>query len=115
MINNPDLADTILSRISEDSFITSFNKRVFGILLRRIKDMRSVSLMDISEEFTNDEISSIASILSSRPRENNPKRAINEYIDILLEEKDRLSVEQAETISDEEMLEHFKKLRERKK
>ena len=115
LINNPDLADTILSRISEDSFITSFNKRVFGILLRRIKDMRSVSLMDISEEFTNDEISSIASILSSRPRENNPKWAINEYIDILLEEKDRLSVEQAETISDEEMLEHFKKLRERKK
>lgn len=115
LINNPDLADTITSRISADSFVTSFNKRVFGILLERIKDMRSVSLMDISEEFTNDEISSITSILSSRPRENNPKQVIHEYINILLEEKDRILPEQASSISDEEMLEHFRKLRERKK
>lgn len=115
LINNPDLADTIMSRISADSFVTSFNKRVFSVLLERVKEMRSVSPMDISEAFTADEMSSITSILSSRPRENNPKRAIREYIDILLEEKEKISPEKAASASDEEMLEYFKKLRERKK
>lgn len=115
LINNPDLADTIMSRISADSFVTSFNKRVFSVLLERVKEMRSVSPMDISEAFTADEMSSITSILSSRPRENNPKRAIQEYIDILLEEKEKISPEKAASASDEEMLEYFKKLRERKK
>lgn len=82
-----------MSRISADSFVTSFNKRVFSVLLERVKEMRSVSPMDISEAFTADEMSSITSILSSRPRENNPKRAIQEYIDILLEEKEKISPE----------------------
>lgn len=104
-----------MSRISADSFVTSFNKRVFSVLLERVKEMRSVSPMDISEAFTADEMSSVTSILSSRPRENNPKRAIREYIDILLEEKEKISPEKAASASDEEMLEYFKKLRERKK
>ena len=62
LINNPDLADTIMSRISADSFVTSFNKRVFSVLLERVKEMRSVSPMDISEAFTADEMSSITSV-----------------------------------------------------
>lgn len=115
LINNPDLADTIMSRINPDNFITSFNKRVITTLLERVKDSRSISLMDISGEFSNDEISSIASILTARPRENNPKRAVSEYIDILLEENEKMTPEQVASASDEEIMEQMKKLKERKK
>lgn len=115
LINNPDLADTILSRIGPEKFITTFNRRVVTIILDRIKDSRPASLMDISGEFSNDEISSIASILTARPRENNPKQAVNEYIDILLEENNKMTPEQAASASEEEIMEHMKKLRERKK
>lgn len=114
LINNPDLADTILSRISPDKFITSFNRRIFTILIDRIKDSRSISLMDISGELSTDEVSSVASILTARPRENNPVQAVNEYIDILLEENEKMTPEQIDSASNEEIMEHMRKLRERK-
>ncbi len=115
LINNPDLADTILSRIDPDKFITSFNRRIFTLLIDRINDSRPISLMDISGELSNEEIGSVASILNARPRENNPKQAANDYINILLDENDKMTPEKAVSASAEEIMEHMKKLKERKK
>ena len=69
----------------------------------------------ISGEFSNEETGSIARILASRPRENDPGRAAEEYIRILTEENEKMTPEQIAQADTQTIMEQLRKLKEKKK
>ena len=70
------------------------------------------SLTDISGEFSNDEVSSIAKILASHPRENDAVQAAREYMQVLAEENEKMSPEQIAQADTQTLMEQLQKLKE---
>ena len=89
LLNKPSLANEVLGRILPENFCTEFNKRIYKSIYERIKDNASISIADLSAEFSVIEISRIAKILSSYIESSNEQETINEYIDVILYEKKR--------------------------
>ncbi len=115
LMYDPDTALKILRKFSSDIFITSFDRKVYEILQDRAMKGYDFSLADISGEFTNDEVSRIAKILASHPRENDSEAAAREYIGVLREQAEQLTPEQIANADNDTIMEQLKKLREKKK
>lgn len=112
---NPDAADTVFSGVSKEQFITSFNRKVYEILKKHAMQGGEFSLTDISGEFSNDEVSSIAKILASHPRENDAVQAAREYMQVLAEENEKMSPEQIAQADTQTLMEQLQKMKEKKK
>lgn len=114
LINNPDLADNILSKITPDVMPTAFNRKVFESIMKRLIEGKSATLADISGEFSNDEMSRIANILSSHLRENDPAGVAEDCINVLLEERDKITPKQAATADMDAILGEIERLKKKK-
>lgn len=64
IINNPDMANTIISELPAEKFVTEFNKRVYSSIIKRNSENKEFSLIDISGDFSTDEISRISEIVN---------------------------------------------------
>ena len=115
MMNNPDIAQQISKELPPDKFVTGFNRNVYGVLLKRLSAGDDISISDISGEFSEEEMSSITRMMLSHPRDPDPSLAAKEYTEILIEQSERLTPEQAETADYDTIMEELRKLREKKK
>ncbi len=115
MMTNPDIAQSVFSQLPPEKFITSFNRKVYEILKKYAESGGEFTLTDISGEFSNDEVSQIAKILASHPRENDPEQAAREYLSVLEEENDKLTPEQIAAADTQTLMEQLQKLKEKKK
>lgn len=93
LLTNPDTISSICQAWSAEKFVTPFYRKVYEIIANRAEQGLTTDQTDISGQFSVDENSQIETILL-RPRENEPFRAAQTYIDILEEESEKLSPEQ---------------------
>ena len=114
MLRNSDVAGKIVKNVNPELFITSFNRRIYEVLRERVKEGREIGIEDISGDFSIDEMGRITDILAVRPRENDPFAAAWEYVKVLENERERLTPEQIEQSSPEELNEYIKRLRKMK-
>ena len=114
MVNHPEVEQYIYSRVPSDSFVTDFNKKLYGYFVNRIEGGYE-PLTSLNEDFTFDEINKIYSILNKTIDKNPTQQALDEYISVIFEEKGKLSKEQiANTSLDEfsQQINNLKKKRE---
>ena len=64
LVKYPDRAEEIYGRLPPEKFSTSFNRRVYQVIMGKIMDGKDYSLTDISGEFSVDEIGAIARIFA---------------------------------------------------
>lgn len=114
MLINPDTAIKIVRIVDPTLFLTSFNRRIYEVLSERVKNGREIGIEDISSDFSVEEMGKITGIIISRPRENDPMGAAEEYIQVLENEKERLTPEQIRQSEPEEINDYIKKLRKKK-
>ena len=60
-------------------------------------------------------MSSIARMLTSHPRENDPRAAAGEYTQVLREESERLTPEQIAKADNDTIMEKLRKMKEKKR
>lgn len=111
IINHPDIANNILSALPVEMFITSFNKRVYQCIANRSLEGRNFSLMDISGDFSTDENSRIAGMLSNYQNNQkgiNPYEFCEEHIKIIKNENQKISVSDLDNKSDEDISNYIK-------
>ena len=112
LINNPDKQMLIENRITADDFVTEFNRKLYVYFSQRIKDKKE-PLTTLSADFTPDEVSAIASIISTYSQLAATNEALEEYINIIKEEKSRPTNEQIANASNEEIDAFLRKLKEK--
>lgn len=112
LINNPDKQMLIENRITADDFVTEFNRKLYVYFSQRIKDKKE-PLTTLSADFTPDEVSAIASIISTYSQLAATNEALEEYISIIKEEKSRPTNEQIANASNEEIDAFLRKLKEK--
>ena len=115
MIHDPDTAMKIARELPADNFVTRFNRHIYEVLKNRIDEGREITMTDISGELTQDEMGRISGMMMSHPREKYPDQAAGEYMEILIEQKQRLTPEQAATADNDTIMEQLRRLREKKK
>lgn len=112
LINNPDMAQYIAGQLPAEKFLTEFNKKIYTTVLERQLENKPAALTDISQFFSVDEMSRIAGLLSQYKKDASTKEVASEYINTILSEHDKLSMQHTATASQEDiqqMLDHLKK------
>lgn len=116
LVNNPDMAGKVTQSLPPQKFVTEFNRRVYSEVTSRILNGESAMLMDISSEFSAEEISRIAKILSNYNVDIATPKSCMEYVDIILEESNKMTPKEiTATMSNEEINRYFKGLGQAKK
>lgn len=115
MIHDHDTASLIAADLSPETFVTSFNRHIYEVLKKRVDEGKEITMTDISEFLTEDEMGSLSGIMMSHPRENSPYDAAQEYIEILKEQKLKLTPQQAASADNDTIMEQIRRMREKKK
>lgn len=110
MMNNPDMGQYINSRITTDDFATGFNKEVYKVVSERLLSGKDVSLTSLSQKFNEEEISYITAYVSTVLPETLHKQALDQCLNVLKEEHRKTAVKSADEMSDNDMLDYFKKM-----
>lgn len=114
LINNSDKLPLIEKNISSDDFVTEFNRRLYIYFSERIK-VHKEPLTALSSDFTSDEVSAIARIISGYATVAATDEALFEYINIIKEEKLKLSESDIAAASADDLDSYLKKLKEKHK
>ena len=115
IILNPDTAVRLRDKLRPEDFITMFDRRIYEILEKRLSEGLEITMADLSGSFSTDEMSRIARMLASHPRENDPDHAAEEYISVLREEAGRLTPEKAAYADNDTIMEQLRKMKEKKR
>lgn len=115
LFQHPDAADRIFSALPPEKFCTAFNRRVYAVIMGKIKDGKAYSLTDISESFSVEEISAVAKILAKYHAVNATEQDAEEYIKVILEENMKLDAESAGSAQPQDIQDYLQRLREQKK
>ena len=114
IILNPDMAVKLRGRIDPGLFVTGFNRRIFEVLSDRMEKGSEITMTDISGEFSTDEMSRIARMLSSHQKEKDAVLAADEYIGVLQEEAQKLTPEKAAQADNDTIMEQLRRMKEKK-
>ncbi len=115
LINHPDSLEYIKAQLTSDKFQNSLMKRYFEYFSARIGD-GFAPLTNVSADFSTDEISKLYQILSKHSAIASTKEALQEYINVILEEnQNNLSQSDIDSMSKDDLNDFLKKLRDSKK
>lgn len=109
---NPDEADQISSRIAPEQFATDFNKKVYSVMLEKIKNSAFSDILSLQSEFSADEMGKITEIEVNSKDVNINKTALDDFINILVSSAD--NSESAKNMSDDEFLKYIQNLKRKK-
>ncbi len=115
IINNPGEAAKIAKLLPPEKLVTSFNRRVYGIITERALDGRNIMPSDISGEFTVEENGKIAGMLASFGGNINSVAARDDCIRVILSENDRITAENAASADISDIEKYLEKLKQQKK
>ena len=103
---HPDFVRTVDANLTEEDFVTAFNRHIFAVLTAHIRAGKSIHLSAMAQELTEEELSALAGIEVLGKSLSNPRRELLECITTLKQEKLKLIQPDLEHMSDEE----FRKL-----
>lgn len=115
LVKNPDSGSKIFEILPPEKFITEFNRRVYERIMGRIKEEKAVSLTELSEGLTPDEISYVAGILAKYDGVSAEWQDAKEYINVIIQENDSRILGNAASAQPGEIEDYLEKLRQQKK
>ena len=112
VINNPDMANNIGKYIAPEDFVTDFNRRVYETVTERIRENRPVSMTDLSQDFSEQEMSRIAGMLYKASVGGETLEAAKDYCKIIKQEKSKAKLK--EPLGDDEAKKLFEEIQKNK-
>ncbi len=114
LIYNPDLVKTAEAEIGEDSFVTSFNNRVYKRVTEVIHNGLTFDVAMLGEDFTPKECGRVAEYQNRMVKGENAAKALMDCIKVLKEEKSN-TLSDSGNLSLDEWASRIKKIAESKK
>lgn len=115
IVKYPEHAIQIYGILPPEKFVTAFNRRVYLVIMGRIIDGKAISLTDISEGFTIEEMASIAKILARFNSVSATRQDADEYISVITQEHAKKNVENAASTPTQDIQSYLQELRSQKK
>ncbi len=115
IVKYPEHAIQIYGILPPEKFVTAFNRRVYLVIMGRIIDGKAISLTDISEGFTIEEMASIAKILARFNSVSATRQDADEYISVITQEHAKKNVENVASTPAQDIQSYLQELRSQKK
>lgn len=114
LLNNNDFYRRLSDELSQELFLTSFHRRVFAQLQKRLETDGTADLAHLSADFDPEEFGRVTRLFMNRSMYLNTLEECRDYIHILREEKQK-QTDQTQDISDDDaFLRSFSRLKEKK-
>lgn len=111
IMNDNNLAKTIISNISPELFETQFNRRVFECIKDIISQDKKPDISIISRyEFSFKEIGRITKMICGYDKNKGTQECINEYIRTMKKEKENKKFKETDNLSELEIQDYIKNL-----
>ncbi len=114
LVNNPDKCEFIANRILPADFVTDFNRKLFIYFTERINEGKE-PMTAISADFSSEEISQVVRIITSYSTITATTEALEEYINKIKEEALKCSYKDKESVSNDDVDDFLKKMRENRR
>lgn len=102
LVNNNDMASFARQKLPPSSFVTKFNSELYAYVLQKIDEGVS-PLSTITRDFTADEASKFFGMLSSYNSQAATREAMLEYIETIIQEKEKLTPDKLTDMSPEDI------------
>lgn len=110
LVNNPDELEYIKNHITFEYFTTELNRKIFKMLVEKMDKSPDYDIMSIQSELTAEEMGKLIKILTINKQININRSVVNDYINILLDEKEQKCVNIKE-LSDDDLRNMTERLR----
>ena len=114
IMRNPDKVKGLSEKIQAEDMVTQFNRNVYAAVLSRFKENRDFSPTSLSSEFDTAQMSRVALILAKHAEASNNIEEAAAYIDIIRQEREKLSLREEPEIGEADLSAYLDRLRERK-
>ena len=111
---HPDTYEKVVSDVTENDFITGFNKRLFSAVTDVLADGNSFDLANLGEDFTPREIGYASEIMFLANSIDNIDKYLSDSIKVLKEEKTKMSPSQMSDLTDDEWATKMNELKKHK-
>lgn len=112
LVNNPDKMTYIHEKLKAEDFTTDFNRKLYIYFSERILNHLD-PMTTVSADFTSDEGSKIYRMINAGAELPNTKQALDEYINIILEEKSKPSESDIRNSTQDEFTDMFSRLKDK--
>ncbi len=109
ILRNPDNYEKVYSMITPEQFVTSFNRRVYECICKKINSFMTLGLSIFSDEFTVDEMNRITEMTVQNKDIYVDKKTAEDCIKVILS-FDKNNIKKTNKVSDEELIALQKKL-----
>lgn len=113
LINNPDSAKEISSKLKPEQFQNSLIRRYYEYILNRINDGLD-PLNNITADFSSDEASKLFQLMSHTIPSASTPQAMREYIKVINEESQKLSSDDISSMSPDELKSYLEQIKKNK-
>lgn len=111
VMKNPDFYPKIRDKISDDIFVTEFNRRVYNAVAQRLEAGRSIELSMFAAEFTPEEMGRLAQLNTMGEKISCTVEECEDCIKALKEEKAKMLTVNPSEMSDDEFRASFNKFK----
>lgn len=109
------LGSMVFNRLDSEKFVTDFNKRIYEDMKSIVSEGLDFSLTLLAADYSVDEMGKIAKIQNKEALNVNPRAVLTDCIKVLIEEKEKLGLQKAENMNDDEFEAAMKLLQKNKK
>ncbi len=113
LFKSPDYLSKILSRVSEEQFVTDFNRSLFHSLVEKLRQSNNVALSDFTEELSPEQMGRLSAIVNR----DTPitEQALDDYIHTLEDARLKNISRKAGELSKDELLAAVQELQRKKR
>ena len=114
LFKNPDSFDYVRERLTEEYFVTDFNRKIFSLLLEKLKNSPNVDLSMISGNLSPEEMSRVSGILAKNHEMANTREQLDDYINVLADYAASLRPKDLEQSDEETLKRYYEQLKKKK-
>jgi len=115
IINNPESANNIFSRLPVEYFFSDFNKGIYKKIYEKAKNNEKFDFQSLCLNLTEEEINKVSGYLAYENFRDSSYEDIEKYIKFINLKNEEKRVLDSENVSNEEVVRYIKKLRQLKR
>ena len=86
LLQHPDFYSYAKEKLPQDKFVTSLNKRIYGIICETLDEGRNLDISVFAQKLLPSEVGYLVSLQNSDKAGNNPKTVLKDCIEVILKE-----------------------------
>lgn len=83
LLKNPDYCHRVLEKIQPEDFMTDFNREIFRVVCERLTENRSVELIALSEQLSEEQMGKVAGIMADPVSSRATPKEAQDYIEVI--------------------------------